>query len=103
VEAAADRADLLVHEATFLERDRDLAARSGHSTAADAARLASRAHVGLLALVHRSSRYPRAEVLAEARALFGATVAPEDLDLIEVPLAERGPPRLRPGGGRTGP
>ena len=102
VEEAATGADLLVHEATFLERDRELAIRSGHSTAADAARLAARAGVGLLALVHRSSRYAREEVLAEARAVFGSTVAPRDLDLIEVPLAERGSPRLRPGGGRTG-
>ena len=94
---AASGADLLVHEATFLERDRALAIRSGHSTAADAARLAAGAGVGLLALVHRSSRYPREEVLAEARAVFAATVAPRDLDLIRVPLSERGPARLLPG------
>lgn len=103
VAAASAGADLLVHEATFLERDRDLAVRSGHSTAADAARLAAQAGVGLLALVHRSTRYRREDVLEEARALFSATVAPEDLDLIEVPLAEHGPPRLRPRGGRVGP
>jgi ribonuclease Z len=102
VEEAATGADLLVHEATFLERDRELAIRSGHSTAADAARLAARAGVGLLALVHRSSRYAWKEVLAEARPVFGATVAPQDLDLIEVPLPERGPPTLRPAGGRAG-
>jgi ribonuclease Z len=101
VAAAAARADLLVHEATFLESDRDLAVRSGHSTAADAARLAAQAGVALLALVHRSSRYPRQAVLAEAVALFAATVAPEDLDLIEVPLPEHGPPRLRPRGGQA--
>lgn len=102
VAAAAAGADLLLHEATFLERDRDLAVRSGHSTAVDAARLAAQAHVGLLALVHRSTRYEREEVLAEARMQFGATVVPEDLDLIEVPLAEHGAPRLRPQGGRAG-
>jgi ribonuclease Z len=102
VAALAAGADLLVHEATFLERDRDLAARSGHSTAAGAARLAAEAGVGLLALTHRSSRYRREEVLAEARAVFPATVAPEDLDLISVPPPERGPPRLRPGGAAVG-
>ena len=73
VREAASGADLLVHEATFLDRDRALAMRSGHSTAGDAARLAADAGVGLLALVHRSSRYPREEVLAEARAVFPAT------------------------------
>jgi ribonuclease Z len=103
VAEAAAGADLLVHEATFLERDRRLADESGHSTAADAAAIAARAGVGLLALTHRSTRYERHEVLAEARAIFPATVAPEDLDLVVVPLAERGAPRLREGGGRAGP
>ena len=102
VREAASGADLLVHEATFLDRDRPLAIHSGHSTAGDAARLAADAGVGLLALVHRSSRYPREEVLAEARAVFPATVAPRDLDLIRVPLSERGPARLLPAGGLAG-
>lgn len=101
VAQAAAGANLLVHEATFLTRDRVLADRAGHSTAADAARLAVRAQVGLLALVHRSTRYDRGEVLEEARAIFGATVVPEDLDLIQVPLSEHGPPVLRPQGGRV--
>ena len=103
IERAATGADLLVHEATFLERDRALADEAGHSTAAQAAALAARAGVGLLALTHRSSRYPREEVLAEARTRFAASVAPADLDSIEVPLPERGPPRLVPGGGRAHP
>ncbi len=103
IEEAAAGADLLVHEATFLERDRALADRAGHTTAAQAGALAARAGVGLLALTHRSSRYPREEVLAEAREAFAATVAPADLDAVEVPLPERGPPRLIPGGGRAHP
>jgi ribonuclease Z len=103
IAAAAAGADLLVHEATFLEVDRELADRAGHSTAAQAAALAARAGVGLLALTHRSSRYPREQVLAEARAVFPAVVAPSDLDAIEVPLPERGPPFLVSGGGRAGP
>ena len=92
-----------MHEATFLEVDRDLADRAGHSTAAQAAALAARAGVGLLALTHRSSRYAREDVLAEARAVFPSAVAPADLDAIEVPLPERGPPFLVAGGGRAGP
>lgn len=103
VARAAARADLLVHEATFLERDRDLAERSGHSTAAQAAALAARAGVRMLALTHRSSRYSREAVLAEGRAAFAGTVAPADLDRIDVPLPERGPPRLVAGGGRAHP
>jgi ribonuclease Z len=99
IERAAAGADLLVHEATFLERDRLLADESGHSTAAQAAALAGRAGVAMLALTHRSSRYTREEALAEAAAVFRSTVAPRDLDAIEVPLPEHGPPRLIPGGG----
>ncbi len=101
VAAAAAGADLLLHEATFLAREGALADRAGHSTAAQAARLAARSRVGLLALVHRSTRYRSQEVLDEAQAIFGATVVPQDLDLIEVPLAQHGPPILRPGGGRA--
>ncbi len=103
IERAAAGADLLVHEATFLEGDRDLADRAGHSTAAQAAELAARAGVAMLALTHLSSRYPREDVLAEARTRFASSVAPADLDSIEVPLPERGPPRLVPGGGRAHP
>lgn len=105
VAEAARGADLLVHEATFLERDRALAGRSGHSTAADAARLAREAGVAMLALTHRSTRYRPGEVAAEARRHFPAAVVPRDLDLIEVPTPEHGPPRLIPGGGegRPGP
>jgi ribonuclease Z len=101
VTAAARGADLLVHEATFLERDAALAARAGHSTAAGAARVARSARATMLALTHRSSRYRREEIEAEARAVFPNTVVPSDFDLIEVPLPDRAPPRLRPGAGRA--
>jgi ribonuclease Z len=101
VAAVARGADLLMHEATFLERDRGLAASAGHSTAAGAAALARSAGVRLLALTHCSARYRGEEVEAEARAVFARTVVPSDFDLIEVPLPERGPPRLRPGMGRA--
>ena len=100
LERAARRADLLVHEATFLERDRELAAEAGHSTAAQAAALASRAGVRMLALTHRSTRYGAEEVAAEAMALFPATVVPRDLDLVVVPLPDHGAPRLMRGAGR---
>jgi ribonuclease Z len=97
VEAARD-ADLLVHEATFAEEERERARETMHSTAADAAEIAREAGVGLLALTHVSTRYFGPELAREARAVFPETVVPRDFDVIEVPYVERGAPRLVKGG-----
>lgn len=94
VRIAAHEADLLVHEATFAEDERERAAETQHSTAAQAAALARDADVVMLALTHFSSRYPPALLRDEARAVFDATVLPRDFDTIEIPFAERGMPRL---------
>ena len=48
----------LYHEATFLDIHQDLALKTKHSTAAEAAQIASAAQVGQLILGHFSSRYP---------------------------------------------
>jgi ribonuclease Z len=77
---AATGADLLVFEATFLERDRARAEQSRHATAYEAGALAAEAGVGALALTHLSSRYPRSEVAAEAELAFGNVLVPNDLD-----------------------
>ena len=87
-------ADLLVHEATFCEEERDRARETSHSTAADAAEIARAADVRLLALTHLSSRYFGPDVAEEARAVFPDTVVPRDFDAIELPFPERGGPRL---------
>ena len=92
--AAAHHADLLVHEATFLDEDRDRAVHTRHSTAAQAAMTAREADVGLLALVHLSGRYPGRAILDEARAGFEHTVLPRDFDSIDVPFPEKGDPQL---------
>jgi ribonuclease Z len=91
---AAHRADLLVHEATFGEDERERAAQTGHSTAAQAAQIAVDADVRMLALTHTSARYGGRELREQARAVFAQTELPRDFDSIEVPFAERGPPRL---------
>jgi ribonuclease Z len=100
---AAHRADVLLHEATFAEDERDRAAETGHSTAGEAATLAREAKVTLLALTHFSTRYPVAVLRDEARAVFPATVLPRDFDTIEVPFPERGTPELTRWDERTTP
>jgi ribonuclease Z len=90
----AHGADLLVHEATFGEEERDRARLTGHSTAAQAAQIAADAEVKMLALTHISARYGGAELRDEARAVFPATELPRDFDIVDIPLADRGVPTL---------
>ncbi len=91
---ASHGADVLIHEATFAEEERDRAAETGHSTAKDAASLARDAQVTLLALTHFSTRYPVGLLRDEARTIFPKVVVPRDFDTIEVPFPERGEPEL---------
>ncbi|MGB1448288.1 MAG: ribonuclease Z [Flavobacteriaceae bacterium] len=51
----------LYHEATFLDNHQDLALKTKHSTAAEAAQIAAAAKVKQLILGHFSSRYPDLE------------------------------------------
>ena len=91
-------ADVFVTEATFSEEERERAQETMHQTAAQAAAIAKRANVGLLALTHLSNRYFGPEIAREAREIFPETVVPRDFDVVEVPLAERGTPQLVKGG-----
>jgi len=91
-EIAAD-ADALVHEATFLDADRERAIETGHSTALQAAQVAADAGVRLLALTHLSTRYPPRDVRAEARTVFPETVVPRDFQVLDLPV--HGKPTLR--------
>jgi ribonuclease Z len=95
---AARGAEVLVHEATFLEEERDRARETAHATALEAAELAREAEVGLLALTHLSNRYFGPEAAREARTIFPDTVVPKDFDVIDVPFPERGSPSLIKGG-----
>jgi ribonuclease Z len=98
VAESAWKADVLVTEATFSEEERDRAQETMHQTAAQAAEIAHRANVGLLALTHLSNRYFGPEIAREAREIFPETVVPRDFDVVDVPFAERGSPQLVKGG-----
>ena len=94
VEVFAHGADVLVHEATFMEDERARARETAHSTAQQAAEIARDAGVRLLALTHLSTRYFPRDIREEARAVFANTVVPRDFDEISVPFPERGEPAI---------
>jgi ribonuclease Z len=94
VEGFAQDADLLIHEATFLEAERERARDTLHTTARQAAEIGRDAGVRMLALTHLSTRYFPREVRDEAREVFPNTVVPRDFDAIAVPFRERGEPEL---------
>jgi ribonuclease Z len=94
VEVLAHGAELLVHEATFMEDERARARETAHSTAHQAAEIARDAGVTMLALTHLSTRYFPRDVRDEARSVFPNTVVPRDFDAIAVPFPERGEPAL---------
>jgi len=97
---AAHAAQLLVHDASFADEEADRAAETGHSTARQAAELAREAGVEMLALVHASTRYDVRDLLAEAREVMPAAIAPRDFDIVEIPFPERGAPHLIERGAR---
>ena len=87
---AAQGADLLIHEATFGDEERDRARDTGHSTAKEAAQVALAAKAKRLVLSHVSARYSISadELVREAREVFpNASVAKDGLE-VDVPFAE---------------
>lgn len=81
-------ADLLYHEATFMQADKALAKGTGHSTTVQAAETARKAGTGKLLIGHFSSRYKDDQALLdEARAVFPDTVMAREGERIDIPAA----------------
>lgn len=78
--------DLLYHETTFMEEERDKAIETKHSTTLDAARIALQANVGKLLIGHFSARYHDLEpMLAEAQTVFTNTALAIEGNTFELP------------------
>lgn len=77
--------DLLYHEATFLNKHRDRAKTTHHSTAEQAATIAKKAMVDKLILGHFSSRYKDLhEFKLQAKPIHSNTIIAKEGDVIEV-------------------
>ena len=87
---AAQGADLLIHEATFGEEEKERAKETGHSTAREAAQIALAAKARRLVLSHVSARYSISaeELVKEAREVFKETAVAKDGMTIEVPFPD---------------
>ncbi|MBR0706919.1 ribonuclease Z [Bradyrhizobium liaoningense] len=77
-------ADMLVIEATFLDRDAPTARNYGHLTAAEAASFAAANNVGQLVLTHMSGRYEDEEIRAEATRIFPNSRIAADFDHVVI-------------------
>jgi ribonuclease Z len=83
----SEKADVLIHEATFDDSLKEVSLDYGHSTATQTAEIAKKAKVKKLFIVHISPRYNNIEKIEnDAKAIFKKTYIPKDFDSLEVPL-----------------
>ncbi len=85
-EKLAKNSDLLICEATYMEREKELAAEYKHLTAAQAAGIAKKAQAKRLILTHISQRYDgkEQEILEEAKKIFKNTEIAEDFMRVKI-------------------
>jgi len=77
--------DCLYHEATFMEDEKVRSKQTEHSTARQAATIASKANVKQLIIGHYSARYTNQNaLLAEAKEVFENTILGEDMKTYEI-------------------
>ena len=81
---AVQGVDVLVCEATYLEKDREMARRFGHVTAAEAAWLAREAGVRMLVVNHLSQRYRIQQILDEIKTIFPEVFVARDFDRMKI-------------------
>ena len=91
IEAATD-ADLLIHDATFVDAEQERARETAHATAKQAGEVAAAANAKRLVLTHISSRYAgdASGHAVEAREMFSGavSVAHDGLEL-EIPFPDQ--------------
>lgn len=81
----ARNSDVLIHEATYEEMDKDKAIEHCHSTSKEASAIAKEANVKLLVLTHISTRYTSdINIKNEAKEIFENTVVADDFMEINI-------------------
>jgi ribonuclease Z len=86
----AVHADVLVHEATYREKDKERASKHNHSTSMQAAAIAASANVHALILTHISARYSKEackDLENEAQSIFSNTQVAHDHDRYTIEAA----------------
>jgi ribonuclease Z len=83
----AEKADFLIHDATFDDELRERAHKDGHSTPSQAAEVAKKAKAKMLILTHISARYDNPKLLLEqAKKVFPNVCVAEDLMKFNIQL-----------------
>ena len=81
-----EKIDVLIHESSFLESEKERAWETRHSTAKMAGEIASKVGAKQLVLTHFSPRYPNGkDMQAEAASVFKSVTAAHDLMKVELP------------------
>jgi len=89
---AAENADILIHDGSLAEAEKELAIEYMHSTVTEAAEVAAKANVRKLILTHISARYDEEDAKKleeEARKIFPNTIVASDLMTIDVKYRDK--------------